>query len=84
MNSNNNLSEIKAYEVKLTVTDESTGMIFERTLPLEYYENDNGIRLRGEDMYARPSEIVLLSGTAVGKIRDLTGGGPDVSPCGEE
>lgn len=78
------INEIRASSVKIIVTDEATGLSFERVLPLDYYENDNGIMLRGEDMYAKPAEIVLLSGAAAKKIRDITGGGPDVSPCGGE
>ncbi|MEG0750862.1 MAG: hypothetical protein RR998_03860 [Oscillospiraceae bacterium] len=83
-NADNDLCEISAKEVTLTVTDLRTGKVFERCLPLDYYENHNGIRIRGEDMHARPSEIVLLSGQAVNQINDLMGNGPDTSRCGDE
>lgn len=72
---------ITANEVTLRVTDAETGLTFERTLPLDYYENHNGIRLRGEDMQARPSEIVFLSGGAVEHMSELMGGGPDQARC---
>ncbi len=75
---------ITANAVKLTVTDIETGRTFERTLPLDYYENHNGIRLRGENMQAQPAEIVFLSGGAVEHINELMGGGPDESRCDDE
>jgi hypothetical protein len=70
-------TQISADEIRLTVTDKLTGAVFTRTLPMEYLENDNGIRLRGENMEGQAVEMVFLSNSAVSKIQDLTGKGPD-------
>lgn len=76
------LTEIRADQVILQVTDSKTGRIFSRTLPLEFYENANFLRLRGEDLNGRPSELVFLSDTGARRLGDLTGNGPDEDPCG--
>ena len=66
--------------VTITVTDDKTGQNFTRSLPIDYFENDNGIRLRGENIQGQPVELVFLSSSALDKIRDLTGQGPDEPP----
>jgi hypothetical protein len=81
-NQNKKITEIRASLVTIQVTDEITGRSFSRTLPLDYYENDNGIRLNGEDMQGKPSEIVFLSSKAIEKIHDLTGHGANEDQCG--
>ena len=77
------LTQIHANVVKLIVTDDDTGKTFEREVPLEYLENDNGIILRGENYEAVSSEIVFLSDIAMKKIVDVTGAGLDRSRCGD-
>jgi hypothetical protein len=72
---------ISANETVIRIKDKNTGKIFERTLPLDYFENDNGIRLRGENLKGELVEIAFLSEKALDKINDLTGGGPDKSRC---
>ena len=42
--------EIQAHTVILEVTDETTGETFRRELPIDFYENANFLRLRGEDI----------------------------------
>jgi hypothetical protein len=79
---NMDVSFISASQVTLEVTDEATGLSFRRTLDLGYEENDNGIRLLGEDSSGMPSSIVFLSDTAIAKMTQLRGGGPNESPCG--
>ena len=74
------ISTISASSVTVSVTDDSTGRTFSRTLPIDYFENANGIRLQGEDMQGQPAEIVFLSSTALNKIKDMTGKGPDSPP----
>jgi hypothetical protein len=74
---------ISASEVIIRVEDGDSGQIFERSLPLDYYENDNGIRLRGENFKGEPVEIAFLSEKALDKIAGLTGGGPDKSRCSD-
>lgn len=74
---------ISADEVIIRVADKISGQIFERSLPLDYFENDNGIRLRGENLNGEPVEIAFLSEKALDKINGLTGGGPDKSRCSD-
>ena len=42
--------EISAKEVTIEVMDEVTGKTYRRTLPIDYYENANGLVLRGENL----------------------------------
>lgn len=72
---------ISAAEVTIEVKDAATGRIFHRSLPLDYYENDNGIRLSGEDIDGAASHIIFFSEKALGKITDLMGRGPNESHC---
>ena len=76
------LKEIHAKQVTVEVRDEATGEVFRRTLPMEYYETANFLRLSGEDRKGEPSELVFLSDTGMRRLRDLTGKGPDKDPCG--
>lgn len=52
--------EIQAHTVILEVTDETTGETFRRELPIDFYENANFLRLRGEG-YQWPSKRTGLS-----------------------
>ena len=79
---NSKLKEIRASSVTVEVTDAATGVTVRRTLPIDYVETANGLRLIAEDSHGNPSELVFYSGFGLGKIRDLTGGGPDADPCG--
>ena len=74
---------IYASEVILEVVNEATGEVYRRQLPLEYYENINGIRLKGEDFAGKTAEIIFLSDNALNKIVDVTGKGLDHSRCDE-
>lgn len=76
------LHEIRANMVTLEVTDEKTGQTFRRELPVEYYENANFLRLKGENMSGSPSELVFISNTGMRRLNDLMGKGPDTDPCG--
>lgn len=64
--------------------DGETGRLLRRWLELEYYENDNGIRLVGEDMAGKEAHIVYLSETALKKLHDLSGQGRDEPRCDHE
>lgn len=75
-------NEIRARQITVEVTDETTGETYRRTLPVEYYETANFLRLRGEDMNGRPSELVFVSDTGMRRLKDLMGKGPDEDPCG--
>ncbi len=81
-NQTQNIEKIKAQSVIVEVSDQETGKLFRRNLPLNYLETDNGIILSGETSDGNPSDIVFLSDTALEKINDLTGNGPDSPRCG--
>jgi len=72
---------ISADEVTVEVTDRATGKVFRRTLPIDYFETSNCLRLRGEGMDGKPAELVFFSDAGMNKLRDLTGNGPDAAPC---
>ena len=72
---------ISAEMITLEVEDVPSGRVFHRSLPLDYYENDNGIAILGEDSSGQTAKIVLLSGRAIEKIKDLQGLGPEEGRC---
>lgn len=74
---------ISSNQVTIEVKDKKTNKMFRRTLDLSYIENSNGLKLMGEDFNGQSSEIVFLSDTAVNKIIDVTGHGPNKSKCKE-
>ncbi len=85
---NNNLTPndtpldfISCDEITVEVKDKSTNRIFRRNLDISYIENSNGLKLMGEDLKGKPSEIVFLSDTAINKIIDVTGHGLNKSRC---
>lgn len=82
MENKDQICSIAASEVTVEVTDCATGKTFRRTLPLDYFETSNCLRLRGEGVDGKPAEIVFYSTAGVNKLRDLTGKGPDKDPCG--
>jgi len=74
--------EINASEITVEVTDAATGKLYRRTLPMDYFENANGIILRGENLDGSTAQIVFYSARGMQRMKDLTGGGPDEDPCG--
>ena len=48
--------EITAKEVTVQVKDERTGVVYSRTLPIDYYENANVLKLSGENLDGRNRE----------------------------
>ena len=74
--------EINAREITVEVTDSATGKLYRRTLPMDYFENANGIILRGENLDGSTAQIVFYSARGMQRMKDLTGGGPDEDPCG--
>lgn len=78
------LHKIEAHSVIIEVTDEATGKTFRRNLPMGYLENSNGLILSGETFDGNPSQITFLSDSALNKINDLRGHGPDVPRCKDE
>lgn len=75
------LSRISADNVRLVVTDDKTGRVFMRHLPLEYSESSNGVVLKGETLAAQPTKIVFLTEFALGKLLELQGHGQDEHVC---
>ena len=74
--------EITAKEVTIQVKDERTGEQYSRTLPIDYYENANVLKLSGENLDGSSSSIVFYSVRGMEKLKDLTGKGTDHDPCG--
>ena len=74
--------EIKASEITVEVTDQLSGKQYRRTLPMDYFENANGLVLRGENLDGSESQLVFYSSRGMQRMKDLTGGGPDEDPCG--
>ena len=73
--------EITAKEVTIQVKDERTGEQYSRTLPIDYYENANVLKLSGENLDGSSSSIVFYSVRGMEKLKDLTGKGDDHDPC---
>lgn len=74
--------EITAKEVTIQVKDERTGEQYSRTLPIDYYENANVLKLSGENLDGSSSSIVFYSVIGMERLKDLTGKGVDHDPCG--
>ena len=75
---------IEANTVWLEVTDRVSGRTYRRQLPLHYRENAVGIILSGETLEGQPAQLAFLAADATGKIRDVTGQGPDSHRCGQQ
>lgn len=75
------LDFISCDEITVEVKDKSTNRIFRRNLDISYIENSNGLKLMGENLKGKPSEIVFLSDAAMNKIIDVTGQGLNKSRC---
>ncbi len=73
--------EITAKEVTIQVKDERTGEQYSRTLPIDYYENANVLKLSGENLDGSSSSIVFYSVRGMERLKDLTGKGADHDPC---
>lgn len=76
-------SQITTPNAVVEVVDSQSGYLYRRYLELAYDETDNGLRLFGDDIGGNPVQIVFLSSTALERIHDLQGKGPDFSPCEE-
>lgn len=74
--------EIKASQVIVEVRDEETRELHRRTLPIDYYENANFLRLSGENFDGSTSSLVFVSARGLERVKDITGRGPDHDDCG--
>jgi hypothetical protein len=78
------VDHISAPNLVVEVLDTESGRLFRRYLELEFDENDNGIRLIGENMAGEEAQLVFLSETALKKMQDIRGYGRDTPRCKEE
>ncbi len=76
------LFEIIASSITVEVTDEATGKVFRRELPIDYYENANFLRLSGENLDGSLSQLVFYTARGIQRVKDLTGKGADHDPKG--
>ena len=76
-----NATQIHSNQVTIEIQDSQSGNRYSRILPMEYFENSNGIRLVGEDLNGQPVEIVFLSEQGLLKMKDLSGHGPEHPQC---
>ena len=76
------LFEITANTVTVEVTDQRTGKVYRRELPIDFYENANFLKLSGENLDGSLSQLVFYTGRGIERIKDLTGKGPDHDRCG--
>lgn len=74
-------THITAPNAVVEVMDETSGHLYRRYLEVAYDESENGLRLIGEDMKANQVQIVFLSETALARMKELHGGGPDAPRC---
>ena len=77
-----NYTGITEINIPEKATDPATGKVYRRELPIEYYENANFLRLRGENMDGSIAQLVFLSARGIERVKDLTGKGPDHDRCG--
>ncbi len=81
---NNFPDKIETNSVVVEIIDQNTGNFFRRTLPIEYMETANGIRLSGETSDGNPTQLVFYSETAMAKINEFFGNGPNTPRCNHE
>ena len=72
---------LSAQNLVVEAVDENTGRLYRRYLEAGFEETDNGIRILGENISGAPVQIVFLSGTALARMKDLQGAGPDAPRC---
>lgn len=76
------LLEITACEITVEVKDASTGKIYRRELPVDYYENAHFLKLSGENFDGSTSTLVFFTAQGVEKAKDIMGLGADEDNCG--
>ena len=75
------VSHLSAHEVTVEITDETSGLLYRRQLPIDFEENGNGIKLTAEDLYGKPLQMVFYTAESIRRINDLMGKGPDEDKC---
>ena len=79
---NEELHEIIADTVTVEVKDAATGKVYRRELPIDFYENANFLRLRGENFDGSIAQLVFLTPRGIARVKDVSGKGPDHDRCG--
>ena len=79
---NNEVFEITASEITVEVKDATTGKVYRRELPVDYYENANFLKLSGENFDGSVSQLVFVSSRGIQRVKDITGKGADHDSCG--
>lgn len=74
------ISHIQAPNAVVEFTDEQ-GNLYRRYLELTVEENQNGLRLLGENLDGSESQIVYLSQFAIEQMNDLNGNGRNEPRC---
>ena len=74
--------EITAKEVTVEVRDEKTGQVYRRDLPIDYFENANGLFLRAENWDGSFSQLAFYSMRGLERVKGLTGKAPTQIPAG--
>ena len=82
MDEKDEVFELMADSVIVEITDRQSGEVYRRELPIDYYENANFLRLRGENMDGSIAQLVFLSARGIERVKDITGKGPDHDRCG--
>ena len=75
------VTHLSAHEVTVEFTDETSGLLYRRQLPIDVEENGNGIKLTAEDFYGKPLQMVFYTAESISRINDLMGKGPDEDKC---
>ena len=75
------VSHLSAHEITVEFTDETSGLLYRRTLPIDLEETGNGIQLTAEDMHGHPLQMVFYTAASARRIHDLMGEGPDEDHC---
>ena len=75
------VSHLSAHEATVEVTDEASGLLYRRQLPIDVEENGNGIKLTAEDLHGKPLEMIFYTAESIRRIYDLMGHGPDEDQC---
>lgn len=75
------VSHLSSHEVTVEITDETSGLLYRRQLPIDFEENGNGIKLTAEDLYGKPLQMVFYTAESIRRINDLMGKGPDEDKC---
>lgn len=75
------ITHLNAHEAIVEFTDEASGLLYRRLLPIDVEENGNGIKLCAEDMQGKPLEMTFYAMESVRRINDLMGNGPDEDSC---